>query len=50
VRWIWAWCRAAYAGGEIAEANIGLMPGLVQFGEQGGSWKKAAVGGRGWVR
>src|SRR5882724_11578618 len=33
-----------YAGGEIAEANIGLMPGLVQSYEQGGSWKQLPVG------
>jgi TRAP-type C4-dicarboxylate transport system substrate-binding protein len=33
-----------YAGGEIAEANIGLMPGLVQSYEQGATWKQLPVG------
>lgn len=34
----------SYAGGEIPEVNIGLMPGLVTSYEQGYSWKNAAVG------
>src|ERR1700723_459818 len=33
-----------YAGGEMPEANIGLMPGLVSTYEQGLSWKKNPVG------
>ncbi|HEV3019592.1 MAG TPA: TRAP transporter substrate-binding protein DctP [Burkholderiaceae bacterium] len=33
-----------YAGGEIAEANIGLMPGVVSSYEQGSSWKELPVG------
>jgi TRAP-type transport system periplasmic protein len=33
-----------YAGGEIPELNIGLMPGVVTSYEQGMSWKKAEVG------
>ena len=33
-----------YAGGEIAEASIGLMPGLVQSYEQGATWKSLPVG------
>lgn len=33
-----------YAGGEVAEANIGLMPALVPSYEVGASWKKAEVG------
>lgn len=33
-----------YAGGEIAELNIGLMPGLVTSYEQGYAWKKAEIG------
>jgi TRAP-type C4-dicarboxylate transport system substrate-binding protein len=33
-----------YAGGEVAETNIGLLPGLVTSYEQGTAWKKAAVG------
>lgn len=33
-----------YAGGEIAELNIGLMPGLVSSYEQAVAWKKAPVG------
>ncbi|NHZ99603.1 TRAP transporter substrate-binding protein DctP [Massilia sp. CCM 8734] len=34
----------SYAGGEVPEVNIGLMPGLVTTYEQGYSWKKAEVG------
>jgi TRAP-type transport system periplasmic protein len=34
----------AYAGGEIPELNIGLMPGVVTSYEQGLSWKNAEVG------
>ena len=34
----------SYAGGEVPEVNIGLMPGLVTSYEQGYSWKNAAVG------
>ena len=34
----------AYAGGEVPEVNIGLMPGLVTSYEQGYSWKNAEVG------
>jgi TRAP-type C4-dicarboxylate transport system substrate-binding protein len=34
----------SYAGGEFAELNIGLMPGLVSSYQQGAAWKKAAVG------
>src|ERR1700747_3086614 len=33
-----------YAGGELPETNIGLMPGLVSTYEQGMSWKKKPVG------
>lgn len=33
-----------YAGGEIAEANIGLMPGVVSSYEQGATWKELPVG------
>jgi TRAP-type C4-dicarboxylate transport system substrate-binding protein len=33
-----------YAGGEVVEANIGLMPGLVTSYEQGAKWKNAEVG------
>jgi len=33
-----------YAGGEIVEANIGLMPGVVSSYEQGASWKELPVG------
>jgi TRAP-type C4-dicarboxylate transport system substrate-binding protein len=33
-----------YAGGEVAETNIGLMPGLVTSYQQGASWKNAEVG------
>jgi TRAP-type C4-dicarboxylate transport system substrate-binding protein len=34
----------SYAGGESAELNIGLMPGLVSSYTQGAAWKKAEVG------
>jgi TRAP-type C4-dicarboxylate transport system substrate-binding protein len=34
----------SYAGGEVAELNIGLMPGVVTSYEQGMAWKKAEVG------
>jgi TRAP-type C4-dicarboxylate transport system substrate-binding protein len=34
----------SYAGGELPEVNIGLMPGLVTTYEQGYSWKNAEVG------
>lgn len=34
----------AYAGGEVPELNIGLMPGLVTSYEQGYAWKTAEVG------
>jgi TRAP-type C4-dicarboxylate transport system substrate-binding protein len=33
-----------YAGGELPETNIGLMPGLVATYDQGMSWKKNPVG------
>jgi TRAP-type C4-dicarboxylate transport system substrate-binding protein len=33
-----------YAGGELPETNIALMPGLVSTYEQGLSWKKNPVG------
>jgi TRAP-type C4-dicarboxylate transport system substrate-binding protein len=33
-----------YAGGELPETNIGLMPGLVATYEQGLRWKKEPVG------
>jgi TRAP-type C4-dicarboxylate transport system substrate-binding protein len=33
-----------YAGGEVPETNIGLMPGLVTSYEQGAAWKNAEVG------
>src|SRR5437016_6861181 len=33
-----------YAGGEVAETNIGLMPGLVTTYDQGLRWKKEPVG------
>jgi len=36
----------SYAGGEFAELNIGLMPGLVSSYKQGAAWKQAAVGQR----
>ena len=31
----------SYAGGELPETNIGLMPGLVSSYKQGAAWKKA---------
>ena len=31
----------SYAGGEFAELNIGLMPGLVSSYKQGAAWKSA---------
>ncbi len=34
----------SYAGGEVPETNIGLMPGLVTSYEQAYSWKTAEVG------
>jgi TRAP-type transport system periplasmic protein len=34
----------SYAGGELPEANIGLMPGLVSSYKQGAAWRKAQVG------
>src|SRR5882724_685965 len=34
----------SYAGGEYAELNIGLMPGLVSSYPQGAAWKNSAVG------
>src|SRR5664279_314309 len=34
----------SYAGGEVPETNIGLMPGLVTNYEQAYSWKSAEVG------
>ena len=34
----------SYAGGEVPEVNIGLMPGLVTTYEQGYGWKNAEVG------
>jgi TRAP-type C4-dicarboxylate transport system substrate-binding protein len=34
----------AYAGGEVPEVNIGLMPCLVTTYEQGLAWKKARIG------
>ena len=33
-----------YAGGEVQETNIGLMPGLVTSYAQGAAWKNADVG------
>src|SRR6195952_877735 len=33
-----------YAGGELPETNIGLMPGLLATYDQGMRWKKEAVG------
>ncbi len=33
-----------YAGGEVAELNIGLMPGLVTSYAQAATWKNAEVG------
>src|SRR5262249_50434994 len=34
----------SYGGGEFAETNIGLMPGLVSSYKQGAAWKQAQVG------
>lgn len=34
----------SYAGGEFAELNIGLMPGLVSSYDQGAAWKSSVVG------
>src|SRR5258706_2166619 len=34
----------SYAGGEYAELNIGLMPGLVSSYAQGAAWKTSPVG------
>jgi TRAP-type transport system periplasmic protein len=34
----------SYAGGEVAETNIGLMPALVPSYEQAAQWKTAEVG------
>lgn len=34
----------AYAGGEVQELNIGLMPAMVTSYEQGFAWKKAEIG------
>jgi TRAP-type C4-dicarboxylate transport system substrate-binding protein len=34
----------AYAGGEVQEVNIGLMPCMVTSYEQGLAWKKAEIG------
>ena len=34
----------SYAGGEVPETNIGLMPALVPSYEQGAAWKTAEVG------
>jgi TRAP-type C4-dicarboxylate transport system substrate-binding protein len=34
----------SYAGGELSELNIGLMPGLVSSYKQGTAWKSAPVG------
>src|SRR5437660_4050885 len=34
----------AYAGGEVQELNIGLMPCMVTSYDQGMAWKKAEVG------
>ena len=34
----------SYAGGEVPEVNIGLMPGLVTSYEQGYAWKNAEIG------
>ena len=33
-----------YAGGELPETNIGLMPGLVATYDQGMRWKKEPIG------
>jgi TRAP-type transport system periplasmic protein len=36
----------SYAGGELPELNIGLMPGLVSSYKQGAAWKTSPVGQR----
>jgi TRAP-type C4-dicarboxylate transport system substrate-binding protein len=36
----------SYAGGELPETNIGLMPGLVSSYKQGAAWKSAPIGQR----
>jgi TRAP-type transport system periplasmic protein len=36
----------SYAGGEFAELNIGLMPGLVSSYKQGAAWKTSPVGAK----
>ena len=36
----------SYAGGELPELNIGLMPGLVSSYKQGNAWKTSPVGKR----
>jgi TRAP-type transport system periplasmic protein len=36
----------SYAGGEFAELNIGLMPGLVSSYKQGAAWKNSSVGNK----
>ena len=37
-------CPLSYAGGEVGETNIGLMPALVPSYEQGAAWRDAEVG------
>jgi TRAP-type C4-dicarboxylate transport system substrate-binding protein len=34
----------SYAGGELPELNIGLMPGLVSSYKQGAAWKNSEIG------
>jgi len=34
----------SYAGGELPELNIGLMPGVVTSYEQGMAWKRSEIG------
>ncbi|HEY4037195.1 MAG TPA: C4-dicarboxylate ABC transporter, partial [Burkholderiaceae bacterium] len=34
----------SYAGGEVPETGLGLMPGVVTSYEQGASWKRAQIG------
>ena len=34
----------SYAGGEFAELNIGLMPGLITSYKQGAAWKNSTIG------
>jgi TRAP-type C4-dicarboxylate transport system substrate-binding protein len=34
----------SYAGGEVPETNLGLMPGVVTSYEQGARWKRAEIG------